>query len=210
MKTSNKKAPVKTRLASALAINTEYHSIVKDTECSLESLATAAKATLGKDAHLFFIAPRKGGVLTADDYDVLVADTAHQMAISQPALYGDFAQYVSKDCKSIPAIDSTAEKKAVVQFKGKQVERSVARSKVRSTAQSRLSKISDWINPEQTGTVGSSKSDPAPQSPKSGFDKIMVALNTIEKIATADLEPSYSPDAVIALVEQMKEEIMPI
>ena len=197
-----------TVLDLALAVSIAYHEVVKDTTNSLEEQAATAKAKLGKDAHLYFLSPKKGGKLQPEDYDVLVATTALQMARSQPNHYGDFLPYVSEDGRSMPAIDSTLEKKTVVRFKGKEKTRGTARSSVRSTTQSRLAKLCAWINPEYEGIVG--KKDPEPQQvDKTGLDKLLICVNTAEKIISK-ADGSFNVVKVSKLVNMLKEVLSPI
>ena len=206
MTTAIKKAPLCKPVDYALETISGFHGIVYDTETRLEDLAITAKAKLGKDAHLYFLAPKRGGKLQQEDYDMLVASTAFAMAESQPGLYGDFKEYITADGKAIPDIDSTAEKKTLVQFKGKPVEKSIARSKVRSNAQSRMAKIAEHINPDSKGVVG--KRDPEPQQGKNSFDKMLVCIATMEKIINAN-DGSINATACITLVRTLKEKLMP-
>jgi hypothetical protein len=206
MTTAKKKAPLLKPVDHALETISGFHNVVKATEQSLEDLAITAKAKLGKDAHLYFLAPKRGGKLQQEDYDMLVASTAFAMADSQPNLYGDFKEYITADGKAIPAIDSTAEKKTIVQFKGKPLEKSIARSKVRSNAQSRMAKIAEHINPDCTGVVG--KKDPEPQQSKNSLDKMLVCIATMEKIIDK-ADGSINVTACNTLVKQLKVKIMP-
>ena len=207
MTTAKKKATLLKPVDHALETISNFHGIVKDTETKLEDLAVTAKAQLGKDAHLYFLSPRKGGKLQQEDYDMLVASTAFAMAESQPSLYGDFKEYITADGKAIPDIDSTAEKKSIVQFKGKPVEKSIARSKVRSNAQSRMAKIAEHINPDCKGIVGK-KNDPEPQQSKNSLDKMLVCIDTMKKIIDK-ADGSINVTACTTLVKQLEDKIMP-
>jgi len=202
---------IQTKLSKAIEHASNWVNETDDHLGKLESLAVNARADLGKDAHLVFLSPsgKKGrGSLTKEAFSELKANLC--------ATYGgeyakDYAKMVTADKTAYIALDSASKKKKV-SWKGKQVTAEYALEKAKNDVSSRMSKLSQWLDPEFEGVVGRSakvktestatRSKPEPQAPKTCTDKQRAMVDSLMKLIENDEMPSYDPIAQLDLLNK--------
>lgn len=204
---------MKTKLLNnAITHANKWTAVTNEQATTLEQMANNAKADLGANAHLVYLSPngKKGGTLSADEYQLLLANTVASFG-------GEHEQFVKKG--KFVSFDS-ATKKKLCTFKGKDtytykgetkpMTLGVAMQIAKNDASSRLDKISKWLDPDFIGVVGKSekiKDDTdstarAVKSSKAPIDRIRKAIESARDIASNDTAPTYDP---VALINDLKK-----
>ena len=202
---------IQTKLSKAIEHASQWVNETNSHLGKLESLAVKARADLGKDAHLVYLSPngKKGkGSLTKEAFNELKANLC--------ATFGgeyakDYAKMVTPDKTAYIALDSASKKKKV-SWKGKQVTAEMALEKAKNDVSSRMTKLSQWLDPEFEGVVGRSakiknestatRSKPEPQAPKTCVDKQRAMIDSLKKLIENDEMPSYNPVTQLALLNK--------